>query len=180
MNPRILLACALIAAAAAAARAAPDGYSLFFGTTGTIAINPALYRTLPYDHDRAFAPVYLVATSANVLLVHPSLPAASVRELIAYAKANPGKLTFGSAGNGSSNHLSGELLKSMTGIDMVHAPYKGTAPATNDLLGGRLSMMFDTVISGMPHVKAGKLRERFAATGANPVASGPEHFAASA
>ncbi|MBI2313671.1 MAG: tripartite tricarboxylate transporter substrate binding protein [Betaproteobacteria bacterium] len=145
-------------AAQSAARAAPDGYTLFFGTTGTLAINPALYSKLAYNPQKDFLPISLVANSANMLLVHPSVPAASVKELVANARANPGKLTFGSAGNGSSNHLSGELLKTMAGIDMVHVPYKGTAPAMNDLLGGRLSMMFDTVITGMQHVKNGKLR----------------------
>jgi len=147
-----------VIAAETAARAPADGYTLFFATTGTIAINPTLYANARYAPEKDFMPVTLVATSANVLLVHPSVPAHNVRELIRFAKANPGKLMFGSAGNGSSNHLSGELLKSMTGIDIVHVPYKGTAAATTDLLSGRLPMMFDTIITGMPHVAAGKLR----------------------
>lgn len=147
-----------VIAAEAAARAAPDGYTLFFGTTGTIAINPALYTKVRYSPEKDFAPITLVAKSANILLVPPALPVRSVRELIQYAKANPGRLSFGSAGNGSSNHLSGELLKTMAGIDMMHIPYKGTAAAMSDLLGGRISLMFDTIITGMQQVKAGKLR----------------------
>lgn len=145
-------------AAENAAKSAPDGYTLFFGTTGTQTINPSLYSKLSYDPVKDFAPISVVATTANMLVVHPSLPVKSVKELIEYAKANPGKLSFGSAGNGSSNHLSGELFKTMAGVDMVHVPYKGGAAALTDLLGGLLSLMFDVISTAMPHVRTGKIR----------------------
>ncbi len=145
-------------AAESVAKSPADGYTLFFGTTGTQTINPSLYAKLPYDPVKDFAPVSMVATTANVLVVNATLPVKSVKELIAYAKANPGKLTFGSAGNGSSNHLAGELFKSTSGVDMVHVPYKGSAPALNDLLGGQLSLMWDVISTAMPHVAAGKTR----------------------
>ena len=145
-------------AAEAAAKSPSDGYTLFFATTGTQAINPSLYEKLAYDPIKDFSPISLVATTANILVVNPSLPVRSVRELIAYAKANPGTLTFGSAGNGSSNHLSGELFKSMAGVSMTHAPYKGSAAALNDLLGGQISMMWDVLSTAMPHANAGKTR----------------------
>ena len=145
-------------AAEGVVKSPPDGYTLFFGTTGTQAINPALYAKLPYDPLKDFAAVGLVATTANVLVVHPSLPVKSVQELVAHAKANPGKLTFGSAGNGSSNHLAGELFNTMAGVQMTHVPYKGSALALNDLLGGQLSMMWDVISTAMPHVQSGKTR----------------------
>ena len=145
-------------AAETAAKSPPDGYTLFFGTTGTQTINPSLYAKLPYDPVKDFAPISMVATATNVLVVHPGLPVKSVKELIEYAKANPGKLTFGSAGSGSSNHLAGELLKSMAGIDMAHIPYKGSAPALTDLMGGQISMMFDVLSTAMPHIATGKTR----------------------
>ena len=145
-------------AAESVAKSAPDGYTLFFGTTGTQTINPSLYAKLAYDPVKDFVPISLVATTANVLVVNPSLPVKTVKDLIEYARANPGKLTFGSAGNGSSNHLAGELLKSMAGIEMVHVPYKGSAPALNDLLGGQLSMMFDVLSTALPQVASGKTR----------------------
>ena len=128
------------------------------GTVGTHAINPSLYAKLPYDHVKDFAPVILVAGVPNVLVVNPSLPAKSVQELIAYAKANPGKLNFASAGSGTSIHLSGELFKTMTGVQMTHVPYKGSAPALTDLIGGQVQLMFDNLPSSLPHIKAGKLR----------------------
>ena len=145
-------------AAETAAKSPPDGYTLFFGTTGTQTINPSLYAKLPYDPVKDFAPISMVATATNVLVVHPGLPVKSVKELIEYAKANPGKLTFGSAGSGSSNHLAGELLKSMAGIDMAHIPYKGSAPALTDLMSGQISMMFDVLSTAMPHIATGKTR----------------------
>jgi tripartite-type tricarboxylate transporter receptor subunit TctC len=141
-----------------AARSAPDGYTLFLGITGTMAINPSLYAKLPYDPVRDFAPVVLVGTGPNVLVVHPSLPARSIRELISIAKAHPGKLSYASAGTGGAPHLAGELFKSMAGIDMVHIPYKGAAPATLDLLAGQVQVMFAGMGPAVPFIKAGKLR----------------------
>lgn len=141
-----------------AAQAAPDGYTLFFSTTGTMAINPSLYRSLKLDPVKSFDAVGSVASTVNVLVVPNTLPVTNVRELIALAKQKPGTLTFGSAGNGSSNHLSGELFKTMAGIDIVHVPYKGSAAAFTDLLGGRLSMMFDTVSSQVQYIGSGKVK----------------------
>jgi tripartite-type tricarboxylate transporter receptor subunit TctC len=140
------------------ARAKPDGYTLLMGTVGTHAINQTLYPKLNFDPIKDFAPLTRVANLPNLLVVHPSVPVKNVQELISYAKANPGKLNFGSSGNGSSIHLSGELFKNMTGIDMQHVPYKGSAPAVTDLLGGQISMMFDNMPSAIQHVKSGKLR----------------------
>jgi tripartite-type tricarboxylate transporter receptor subunit TctC len=145
-------------AAQVVAAAAPNGYTLFFGTTGTLAINPSLYAKLPYHPVRDFAPISLMATTMNVLVARPDLGAKTLPELIALAKARPGKLVYGSAGNGSSNHLSGELLKSMAGIDTVHAPYRGSAPALLDLMGGRIDFMFDTVAQQTQNIATGKVR----------------------
>ena len=142
----------------AVAKAAPDGYTLLMGAVGTHAINVSLYKKMPYDPVKDFIPVVLVATVPNVLVVPASLPVNSVKELIAYGKANPGKLNFGSSGNGTSIHLSGELFKSMTGVDMQHVPYKGSGPATVDLLSGQVQMMFDNLPSAMPNIKSGKLK----------------------
>jgi tripartite-type tricarboxylate transporter receptor subunit TctC len=142
----------------AVAKADPDGYTLLLGTVGTHAINSSLYKKMPYDAMKDFAPVTLVAEVPNMLVVHPSVPAKSVQELLALAKAKPGSLTFASSGNGSSIHLSGELFKSLAGVDMLHIPYKGSSPAVSDLLGGQVNMMFDNMPSSLPHVKAGKLR----------------------
>ena len=151
------------------ARAAPDGYTLLMGTVGTHAINPSLYAKMPYDHVKDFVPVILVAGVPNVLVVNPGLPVNSVAELIAYAKANPGKLNFASSGSGTSIHLSGELFKSMTGVQMTHVPYKGSAPALTDLMGGQVQLMFDNLPSSLPFIKAGKLR----ALGVTSVARAP-------
>lgn len=140
------------------AKAAPDGYTLLMGTVGTHAINPSLYSKMPYDHVKDFVPVILVAGVPNVLVVNPSLPVKSVRELIDYAKANPGKLNFASSGNGTSIHLSGELFKTMTGVQMTHVPYKGSSPALTDLMGGQVQLMFDNLPSSLSFIKAGKLR----------------------
>ena len=123
----------------------PDGYTLLLSAPPPLTINAALYKTLPLDPVKAFAPIALVATVPIVLVVHPSLQAKDVRELIALAKARPGTLNFGSSGNGSTNHLTGELLKSVAGIDIVHVPYKGAAPAMNDLVAGHIAMMFDNM-----------------------------------
>ena len=142
------------------ANAAPDGHTLLMGTIGTHAINPSIYPEMPYDAVEGFAPVTLVAALPNVLVVHPSAPFDSVAELIAYGKGHPGELNFASSGSGSSIHLSGELFKAMTGIDMVHVPYKGSGPAVVDMISGQvpLMIMFDNLPSSLPHIQAGKLR----------------------
>jgi len=140
------------------AKASPDGYTLLMGTVGTHAINPSLYAKMPYDHVKDFVPVILVAGVPNVLVVNPSLPVKSVQELIAYGKANPGKLNYASSGNGTSIHLSGELFKTMTGVEMTHVPYKGSSPALTDLMGGQVQLMFDNLPSSLSFIKAGKLR----------------------
>lgn len=141
-----------------AARAPADGYTLFMGTVGTHAINEALYKKMPFNPIKDFAPLSRVANVPNLLVAHPAQPFKTVSELIAYAKANPGKVNFGSSGSGSSIHLSGELFKSMAKVDMVHIPYKGSAPAVNDLLGNQIAIMFDNMPSAIQHVRAGKLR----------------------
>jgi tripartite-type tricarboxylate transporter receptor subunit TctC len=145
-------------AAEAVAKAAPDGQTLFFGTTGTMAINPSLYSKLRYDPVKDFAPVSLMATTMNVLVVNPEVPAKNLGELVKLAKAKPNTVSYGSAGNGSSNHLSGELLRNSAGVQITHVPYKGSAPALVDLLGGRLTMMFDTVAQQTGNIAAGKVR----------------------
>lgn len=140
------------------AKAAPDGYTLLMGTVGTHAINPSLYTKMPYDHVKDFAPVILVAGVPNVLVVNPSVPVNSVKDLIAYAKANPDKLNFASSGNGTSIHLSGELFRTMTGVQITHVPYKGSSPALTDLMGGQVQLMFDNLPSSLQFIKAGKLK----------------------
>jgi tripartite-type tricarboxylate transporter receptor subunit TctC len=141
-----------------AAKAAPDGYTLLVGTVATHAINPSLYPNMPYNAEKDFAPIILMVTLPNVLVVNPSLPVHSVKELIAIAKSKPGELAFASSGNGTSLHLSGELFKKMTGVDMIHIPYKGSAPAVTDLVGGQVQLMFDNLPSSLQQIKAGKLR----------------------
>ena len=141
-----------------AAKAAADGYTLLMGTVATHAINPNLYPKIPFDAARDFAPIVLVATLPNILVVNPSVAARNTKELIALAKSKPGELAFASAGNGTSQHLSGELFKKMTGVDMTHVPYKGSAPAVTDLVGGQVQLMFDNIPSSLPQVRAGKLR----------------------
>jgi tripartite-type tricarboxylate transporter receptor subunit TctC len=140
------------------AKSAPDGYTLLMGTVGTHAINASLYKKLPYDPVKDFAPISQIASAPLLLVAHPSLPANSVRELIQLAKAKPGYLSFGSAGSGSPGHLSGELFKEMAKIELAHVPYKGSAPAVTDLLGGQIPLMFDPIQSVLPHVKAGKIK----------------------
>ena len=140
------------------AKSAPDGYTLLMGTVGTHAINMSLYAKMPYDAVRDFEPIVLVAGVPNLLVVHPSVNAKSVRELTALAKAQPGKLNVASSGNGTSIHLAAELYKQMAGVDILHVPYKGSSPAVADLLGGQVQMMFDNMPSSLPHAKAGKLR----------------------
>jgi tripartite-type tricarboxylate transporter receptor subunit TctC len=140
------------------AKAAPDGYTLELCTVSTHAINPGLYSKLPYDHVKDFAPVILVARVPNVLEVTPSLPVNTVADLIKLAKEKPGQINFASSGSGTSIHLSGELFKTMAGVDMVHVPYKGSAPALVDLVGGQVQVMFDNLPSSLQQIKAGKLR----------------------
>ena len=142
---------------ALAAKAPADGYTLFMGTVGTHAINASLYKKMPFDPVKDFAPLTRVANVPNLLVANPAQPYKSVKELIAYAKANPGKVNFGSSGNGSSIHLSGELFKSLAKVDMVHVPYKGSAPAVTDLLGNQIGIMFDNMPSAIQHVRSGKL-----------------------
>ena len=138
------------------ARAAPDGYTLVLAPTGNLTVNPSLFK-LPFDTAKDFTPVTVLATSPNVLVVHPSVPAKNFRELVAYAKANPGKLNFASPGEGSGAHLAGELLNIEAEIRTQHVPYKGIAPAVNDLLGGQVQMMFAGISTVLQHVKSGKL-----------------------
>lgn len=140
------------------ARAEPDGHTLMFGTSGPLAINSSLYRKISYDPVKSFTPVIQVGHLPNILVVNPAVPAKDVRELIAYAKANPGKLSYASSGNGASSHLAGVLFNGIAGTDLQHIPYKGTGPALNDLLGGQVSMSFTDVLTALPYVKAGKLR----------------------
>ena len=141
-----------------AARAPADGYTLFMANNSTHGSNPALYAKLSYDAVKDFAPIIFVVATPYVLSVHPSLPAKSVKELIALAKARPGQINYASAGNGSTHHLSGELLKTMAGIDIVHIPYKGTTPAIAALIGGEVSIMFATVTGIQPQIKNGRAR----------------------
>jgi len=155
------------------AKAAPDGYTLLMGTVASLATNVSLQKKLPYDPVKDFAPITLVATQNLMLLVHPSVPAKSVQELTALAKKQPGALSFASAGNGTGGHLSGELYRMLAGIDMLHVPYKGVAPAIIDVVSGQVTMTFASIISSMPQVSSGKLRA-LAVTGArrSPAAPG--------
>jgi tripartite-type tricarboxylate transporter receptor subunit TctC len=141
-----------------AAHAAPDGYTLLMGPASVYAISATLYPRLGYDLVKDFAPVSLVANVPHVLLVNNDLPAKSVPELVQLAKKNPGQLNIASQGSGTVSHLEAELLKHMSGIDMLHVPYRGSAPAILDLIGGRVQVMFDSIASALPHIRAGKLR----------------------
>ena len=140
------------------ARAAPDGYTIGYGNVGTLAINQSLYGSLPYDPDKQLASVALLGSVQNALVVNNNLPAKTVKELIALAKKSPGRLTMGSAGNGTTLHLSGELFKSMTGTFITHVPYRGSPQATQDLIGGQVDLMFDNLSSILPHIKSGRVR----------------------
>ena len=140
------------------ARAAPDGYTLLMGANGVIAINPSLYKTMPVDTRKDFAPISRVASSAMILVVHPSVAANSVKDLIALARAKPGAINYASSGSGSTAHLSSELFKSMARVNMPHVPYKGAGPALTDLVGGQVQVMFTGVSSTLPFVKSGKLK----------------------
>ena len=140
------------------AKAAPDGYTIMGGTISTHAINASLYKDLQYDPVKDFVPITLIARVPNMLVINPKIPANNVAELIALIKANPGKYTFASSGNGTSQHLSGELFKSMAGVDMQHIPYKGSPPALQDVVGGAVSMTFDNITTALPLAKNGNLR----------------------
>ena len=140
------------------ARSAPDGLTILFGTSSIMSANPALQPKLPYDPIKDFAPVSLVALIENVLVVHPSVPAKNVQELVAYAKANPNKLSYATSGVGSTYHLGSALFASQTGIQYIHVPYKGQGPAAQDLLAGHIQVMFDAMNSALPNIKSGRVR----------------------
>ena len=140
------------------AKAAPDGYTIGSGTVSSHAINATLYSKLPYDPTRDFSPITMLATLPNMLVVHPSLGVNSVAELVALLKANPNKYSFGSAGNGTSQHMSGEMFKTMTGTSMQHIPYKGSGPMIPDLLAGTIAMSFENITTAYPPVKQGRLK----------------------
>ena len=142
----------------AVAKAPPDGTLMLMGNHAGLAMNPHLAKSLPYDPLKSFAPIILLVTVPNILVVHPSVPAHSLKELIAYAKANPGKLSYASQGSGASGHIAAELLKLHAGIDIVHVPYRGAAPAAQDLAAGHVSMMFDVVSLALPQITAGRVR----------------------
>ncbi len=148
-----------------ASRSAPDGYTIFMTTSGIQAINPALYAKMPFDPSKDLASVTALVSLNNVLVLHPSIKANTVQEVIAMAKAKPGELNFASSGSGTSIHMSGEMFKYLAGLNMVHIPYKGSAPALVDLLAGQTMMMFDNIPSAIQHIKAGKLKA-LATTGA--------------
>jgi len=158
--------------AEAVVRSAPDGYT-FYVSAITSAINASLFPKLPFDFAKDFEPVALFAKVPNILVVHPSVPAKSLKELIDYARANPGKLSYASSGSGTSIHMCGELFKILAKVDLVHIPYKGSAPAMTDMIGGQVQVMFDNMPSALPHVKAGKLRA-LAVTSAQRSPSAPD------
>jgi tripartite-type tricarboxylate transporter receptor subunit TctC len=144
--------------AALVAKAEPDGYTLLMGYNGTNAINPSLYPKLSWDPLNSFSPISLVARVNNVVVVNPALPIHTLPQLVAYAKAHPGKVNYGSAGAGSIFHLAGEMLSQQTGVQMAHVPYKGAAPALTDLMGGQIDLMFTTIPNALQHIKTGRLR----------------------
>jgi tripartite-type tricarboxylate transporter receptor subunit TctC len=156
-----------------AAKAAPDGYLLMLGTIASLCTNVSLHKKLPYDPLKDFAPVTLVATQNLMLLVHPSVPVKTVNDLVRFAKSQPGKLAFASAGNGTGSHLSGELFKQLAGVDMLHIPYKGVAPAMVDVISGQVAINFPSILSAMPHVRSGRTRA-LAVTGAKRTRAAPE------
>jgi tripartite-type tricarboxylate transporter receptor subunit TctC len=156
-----------------AAKSPPDGYTLFMTTSGIQAINPFLYQRMPFDPNKDLVPVIALVSLSNVLVAHPSLKAGSVTELIAAAKAEPGRITGASSGSGTSVHMSLEMFKYLTGTDILHVPYKGSAPAVADLIGGQVQIMFDNVPSALPHVRSGRLKA-LATTGAKRAPALPD------
>jgi tripartite-type tricarboxylate transporter receptor subunit TctC len=156
-----------------AAKSPADGYTIFMTTSGIQAINPFLYQKMPFDPNKDLVPVIALVSLSNVLVANPSLKASTVKELIAAAKAEPGRITGASSGNGTSVHMSLELFKHLTGTDILHVPYKGSAPAVADLMGGQVQLMFDNIPSALPHIKAGKLKA-LATTGAKRAATLPD------
>lgn len=155
------------------ARANPDGYTILLGTIGTHGVSVSLQKNMPFHPERDFAPVTLLATLPNILAVHPSVPARNLNELIAYAKANPGKLSYASAGVGTASHLTGEYFRHAAGVDVVHVAYKGSSPALTDLIAGHVAYTFDYTPSALPHVRSGKLRA-IAITGDKRTPAAPE------
>lgn len=155
------------------AKSPPDGYTLLMANLGPNAINAAIYKKLPYDSVKDFTPIILTTVVPLVVLVTPSLPVKNMQELIAYGKANPTKLTYASAGNGAANHLAGEMMKAMAGFQMTHVPFKGDAPGMPAVISGEVSMMFPTLIAGMPNIKSGMMRP-IAVTGAKRSSSLPD------
>jgi tripartite-type tricarboxylate transporter receptor subunit TctC len=151
-----------------AARAAPDGYTIVFALTAQLAINPGLYGKVPYDPVKDFAPITLLGTGAYILVVHPSLPAKSVKQLVALAKAQPGQIAYSSSGSGSGGHLAAELLNSMAGIRMLHVPYKGGGPALMDLIAGQVQVLFSTQLASWPHIQSGRIRALAVSTAKRP------------
>src|SRR2546422_111736 len=160
-------------AAGQVAKSTPDGYTIMMGHVSVNAIAPSLFANLPYDINRDFAPIALAAAVPHLVVVHPSLPVGTLKELVAYLKAQPGKLTFPSAGNGSMPHLAGEVFQSLAGVKLVHVPYKGSGQSMQDLLGGQHLVAFDTMPASAPHVRSGKLRAVAVST-AQRVPSFPE------
>ena len=142
----------------AAAKSPPDGYTLLLSNSSSVVTNPHLFKKLPFDPLSDFAPISMVASAGQVLVVHPSVPATTIAELTAFAKANPNKLNFGSGGKGIQSHISGEMYKSAVGVDIVHIPYKGTVQAVTDLLAGQIQIVFSDMAPALPHIKSGKLR----------------------
>jgi len=151
-----------------AARAAPDGYTIVFALTAQLAVNPNLYSKVPYDPVRDYSPITLLGAGGYILVVHPSLPAKSVKELIALAKARPGQIAYSSSGNGSGGHLAAELLNSMAGIKMLHVPYKGGGPALMDLIAGQVQVLFSTQLASWPHIQSGRIRALAVSTAKRP------------
>ena len=147
-----------VIAAGAVAQAAPDGYTLLISSNTTFTVNPALKPKLPYDAQKSFESIGMIGGSTLVLLANPSLPANNLKELIALAKTKPGKIAYGSFGNGTTSHLAGEMLKVVAGIDLLHVPYKGSAPAMTDLIGGQVQLSIDTAIAAAPMLQAGKVK----------------------
>lgn len=156
-----------------AAKAPPDGYVLMLGTIAALGTNVSLQKKIPYDPVKDFAPVSLVATQNLMLVVHPSVPAKTVKELVRFAKAQAGKLSFASAGNGTGSHLSGELFKQLAGVDILHIPYKGVQPAMVDVISGQVAVNFPSILTALPHVRSGRVRS-LAVTGASRTRAAPE------